>query len=439
MKLATFILDNMELILQEWESFAKTLFTAVPGRKILRDHAKKMLLVITEDLQQKQSKSEQTAKSKGEQQSEAETAAEEHGVARLEDGFSMNEIAAEFRALRASVTKLWGEAKKMIRPSDINDLIRFNEAIDQSLNESIDSYSFSKEQQTRHFNTMLSSSPDLSYIIDADGVFLYVNKAMSELYQIPVHDMVGNVIYDLAKNLMSEEKAHIQSVLDTGEPCRGEHIFQSPSGRKYFFEYIYTPVLDENGKIEAIAGNSRDITERKITEAKIVQLANYDALTGLPNRRLFSERLEQAIKQVRREDNAFALLSLDLDKFKNVNDRLGHEAGDLLLLQIGERITACVRETDTVARMGGDEFTVILTNIKNNEEINIVTKKILSELTKPFQIKQQPVSISGSIGITLCPQDGLEQGVLMGNADRAMYVAKNSGGNKASLYRKEFN
>lgn len=440
MNLSTFILDNMEAILQEWESFAKTLFKALQSKKTLRDHAKKMLLVIALDLQQEQSKLEQIAKSKGQQQlpdDTHETAAEEHGVARWEEGFSINEIASEYRALRASVTKLWGNAKKMIHPSDINDLIRFNEAIDQSLNESIVSYSLSKEQQTRHFNTMLSSSPDLSYIIDTDGVFLYVNKATSDLYKIPIRDMVGKVIYDLTKNLKPEEQARIQSVLDTGEPCRGDRIFQGPSGRNYIFEYIYTPVFDENGKIEAIAVNSRDITERKIDEEKIYQLANSDALTGLPNRRLFSDRLEQAIKQGRREDKVFALLSLDLDKFKKVNDRLGHEAGDLLLQQVGERIRACVRDIDTAARMGGDEFTVILTNINNAEQTKMVTEKILTELAKPFQIKQQRVDISGSIGITLCPQDGVEPGALMGNADRAMYAAKKLGGNQFSLYTPE--
>ena len=436
MNLSAFLIENIELVLQEWENFAKTIFKATQSKKTLRDNAKQMLLTIVLDMQQAQSKSEQTKKSKGQQLQDdtRETAAGEHGIARMEEGFSINEIAAEYRALRASVTKLWGDAKKMIHASDINDLVRFNEAIDQSLNESIASYALSKEQQTRHFNTMLSSSPDLSYIIDTEGIILYVNKAMSDLYQKPAHEMVGKVIYDLAKYVTPKERIRIQAVLDTGESCRGDREFQAPSGRDYFFEYIYTPVFDENGKVEAIAGNSRDITERKIAEAEIWKTANYDVLTGLPNRRLFRDRLDQAIKSAKREDKSFVLLSIDLDRFKKINDKLGHGTGDLLLQKAGDRIKACLRDLDTVARMGGDEFTVILPNVSDAEQTKIVTEKILTQLTKPFQIKNQRIDISGSIGIALFPQDGVEPETLLGNADRAMYVAKKLGRNRFSFH-----
>ena len=436
MKLSTFLLENIELVLQEWENFAKTIFKSKQSKKTLRDHAKKMLLTIVLDLQHTQSRSEQTAKSKGQEAkvSARETAAEEHGIARLEEGFSINEIAAEYRALRASVTKLWGDEKKTMHASDIYDLMRFNEAIDQSLNESIASYALTKEQQARHFNSMLSSSPDLNYIMDTNGVLLYVNKAMSDLYQKPAHDMLGKALYDLTRHVTPTQRNRIQAVLDTGEPCRGDREFHAPSGRKYLFEYIYTPVFDDNGIIEAIAGNSRDITERKHAEADIWKSANYDLLTGLPNRRLFSDRLTEAMKSAMREDKSFALLSLDLDRFKTINDTLGHGAGDLLLQKAGSRIKACLRDMDTVARMGGDEFTVIIPNISNTEQIKIVTEKILTELAKPYQIKHQCVDITGSIGIALFPQDGVKLETLLGNADRAMYIAKKSGGNRFSFH-----
>ena len=306
--------------------------------------------------------------------------------------------------------------------------------IDQSLNESIVSYSLSKEQKVHHLTTMLSAAPDLSYIIDLGGVLLYVNEAMSNLYQKPVDEMVGRVIYDLDNHVASEVQARIQSVIDIGESCKGDRVFYSPSGKEYFFEYIYTPIFDEHGTIEAIAGNSRDITERKLAEAQILQIANYDVLTSLPNRRLFSDRLAQAIKQAMREDKRFALFSLDLDRFKKVNDKLGHGAGDLLLKQAGERIKACVRDMDTVARMGGDEFTIILTNVGHAEQVKIVADKMLNELSKPFQIKNELVDISASIGITLCPQDGMEPEALLGQADQALYDAKNSGRNQYKMY-----
>ena len=436
MKLSTFIKTNIELVITEWENFAKTIFIDIRTKKILRDHAKQILLAIAQDLEQSQSKLEQTAKSKGLQEHDhtKETAAEEHGFARMQEGFSITELAAEYRALRASVTKLWGNEKKTMLVSDITDLIRFNEAIDQSLNESIESYSLSKEKQARHFDTMLSSSPDLSFVIDSKGIFLYVNTAMSSLYQKPADEMVGKFIYDLEQHLAPEEQTRIQLVLDTGKPCRGDMVFKNPSGREYFFEYIYTPIFDENGKVEAIAGNSRDITERKIAEAKIWHSANYDILTGLPNRRLFRDRLDQSIKHTKRTKEPFALLFIDLDRFKNVNDELGHDAGDLLLKQAGDRIKDCVRETDTVARMGGDEFTVLLTQVGNAEHVKIVTEKILCELKPPFQINQQLVNISGSIGIAICPQDGVESDTLLGNADRAMYVAKKLGRTQISVH-----
>ena len=273
-----------------------------------------------------------------------------------------------------------------------------------------------------------------SYIIDLDGVLLYVNEAMSNLYQNPADEMVGRVIYDIENYIEPEEQAQIQAVIDTGELRQGDKVFYSPSGKEYFFEYIYTPIFDEQGTIEAIAGNSRNITERKLAEDQLWQVANYDAVTSLPNRRLFSDRLDQATKEAMREDKPFALLSLDLDWFKTVNDKLGHGAGDILLKQAGERIKACVRDMDTVARMGGDEFTIILTNVGHAEQVKIVADKILNELSKPFQIKNEFVDISGSIGITLCPQDGIEHEALLGQADQALYDAKNSGRNQYKMY-----
>ena len=260
---------------------------------------------------------------------------------------------------------------------------------------------------------------------------------MSDLYQKPAYDMVGKILYDLAKDLKREERDHIQSVLDTGTSCRGDRIYQAPSGKKYFFEYIYTPIFDENGKIEAIAGNSRDITERKFAEEKIAQLANTDALTGLPNRRLFSDRLKEAIKQVKRENKIFALLSIDLDKFKKINDKLGHEAGDILLQQVGKQIIACLRKVDTVARMGGDEFSVILSNVNNTEQTRMITDKILTELTKPFQVNHHRINISASIGVAFCPQNGIKAGNLLSHADKAMYVAKKTGRNQCVFYSNE--
>lgn len=431
MTLSTFILANIEPILQEWENYAETIFseTQPQNKKMLRDHAKNMLKGIATDIELTQSKSERVEKSMGSAQSEI-TAADEHGIARMEEGLNIREMISEFRALRASVTKLWGESVKKINASDVYDLIRFNEAIDQAISESISSYSKVKEQQTRLFEAMLSSSPDLSYIMDLDGKFLYINQAMTQLIQKTIPGILGKFFYDFGVSSQEELHAQIQSIIKTGLPCRGEMTFKTPSNKDIFYEYIFSPVLDEHGKLDAIAGISRDITDRKVADDKIWKSANYDLLTGIPNRRLFNDRLKEAIKDVGREKE-FALLYIDLDGFKKINDSFGHEVGDLLLKQTAERINASVRETDIIARMGGDEFTIILKDI-NIEKVKQVAEKILAELKRPFEIDQHIINISGSIGITLC-QSKVDAALLIGNADRAMYAAKEAGRNRWSL------
>lgn len=439
MRLSSFVIDNLELILDEWENFAKTLFVKTQSRVTLRDHAKEMLMAIVLDLQQSQSKTEQTAKSKGLLKSQGTligSAAKEHGLAPLGEGFSINDIVSEYRALRASVIKLWGNASKTIDSSNIVDLVRFNEAIDQSVNKSVASYSLYKEKQTRLFETALSSSPDLTCIFDTEGVFLYVNPAMCELFQKSDKEIIGHVFYEFEMYAEIEERQRIQSVLKTKLPNRRDRAYVAPSGKTYFFDSIYTPVFDDNRKIEAIASTSRNITDRKMAEEEIWHTANYDVLTGLPNRRLFLDRLTQEIKHAKREKTFFSLLFIDLVQFKEVNDKLGHDAGDLLLKLTGDRLRACIREIDTLARMGGDEFTIILTNTGNVDQIKMVLNKMQSNIAKPFMIKGKHVNITSSIGVTICPQDGDEPDILLGNADRAMYVAKHAGGNQFTFHNR---
>lgn len=436
MNLAQFIIDNMELILQEWEDFARTIYPIAQNTstKSLRDHAQKILLVIVADLEQMQSKSMQSAKSKGliEKFDAKDTAADRHGALRMKEGFSMNEMVSEFRALRASVTKLWTSTLKELKAEDIDDLIRFNEAIDQALTESVFSYTSTKEQQTRLFEAMLSSSHDLSYILDLEGKFIYVNKAMLNLYHKPPQEILGRAIYNYAMPTAAEVYAHIQSIINTGEPRRGEVACQDSSGRKYFFEYTFAPVYDHKGKIEAIAGTSQEITERKMAELELLQNANYDTLTGIANRRLLLNRLEQIIKDSSQTKEIFAVVILDLDGFKQVNDQFGHEAGDLILKQTAQRIRTTVRELDTVARLGGDEFTLILNDVHDIEQAKVIAGRLLIELAKPFQIEQ--IQLSASIGIALSSPQEMDPNIILRNADRAMYFAKKAGGNQLSLY-----
>lgn len=191
---------------------------------------------------------------------------------------------------------------------------------------------------------------------------------------------------------------------------------------------------DAEGRPSRLVGTSSDVSERKQTELERLEHANSDALTGLPNRRLFRDRLTREVKQSQRSGLPFALFFVDLDRFKEVNDLLGHDSGDILLRAAAERICQCVRETDTVARLGGDEFTVILSQVTDIESVALVAGKILDELARPFRIRKEIVHISGSIGMTLCPQDGLEPEDLVRNADQAMYVSKKAGRNRYSFF-----
>lgn len=175
-------------------------------------------------------------------------------------------------------------------------------------------------------------------------------------------------------------------------------------------------------------------TERKRTESLIWRQANFDALTGLPNRSRFREQLKQDIARCKRDKSILAILFIDLDRFKEVNDTLGHDKGDILLVEAARRICACVRETDTVGRQGGDEFTVILSKLSNLDPVGPIAQKIIDALCAPFQLGQEQAFISASIGITIHPDDGIEIDDLLKHADQALYVAKDSGRNRYGYF-----
>ena len=437
MRLSRFILQNLEPILIEWEKFAATLVPASQKRDqvLLRDHLKLMLETISVDLARPESAHHRAEKSKG-NHAKKQTAATTHGEQRLEVGFSLIAAIAEYRALRASVTRLWQDAHiaKPVSKAANEDIIRFNEAIDQAVSESVDSYSAERDKQNRVFETILSSSPDLSFTFDLKGRFAYANKALTQLLGLPIDKIVGTNFFDLHFSAAAELQGQIKQVIATKEPFRGDISYTAPGREVEFYDFIFAPVLTKRGKVEAVAGTARNITQRKSSENRNWQKANYDLLTGLPNRRLFGDRLNQSVKHTGRTGAPIALLFIDLDHFKEANDSFGHEAGDILLRLVADRIRSCVRETDTVARLGGDEFTVILQDLIDNQHVEIVAEKILKELATPFQINNNTLHISATIGVTLCPQDANSAEQLIKNADQAMYVAKNAGRNRFNYF-----
>jgi diguanylate cyclase (GGDEF)-like protein/PAS domain S-box-containing protein len=434
MRLAEFIRAHTEHILRIWEFDAKHILPAERlSRDELRDHIEEILLGITVTL-------EQSPNGRGRlpdfcpYNPESSHSARVHGSERHDLGADIVHVAAEFRALRRTVIELWVQFNGDIDKDGMQELIWFDNEIDLALAQSIENYARRKQKQGRRFETMLSSLPDPCYVLNPDGTFLYANTAMAELCQLPAEEIVGRSFLEMPLPSRYNGENKLGDVIRFREQRKSEVKLESPSGKIRYFECLYAPILDEHGELEAVSGIAHDVTQRKESEARIWRHANYDLLTGLPNRRLFMDRLNQHAAHSDRTGDPFALLFIDLDHFKLINDTRGHEAGDTLLKVIAERISACVRQTDTVARIGGDEFTVLLLDTGDRELIEAIADNILSELKRPFQLDEEQVTISGSIGITLFPGDAGTAQQLLSDADQAMYLAKHSGRNRVCYF-----
>ena len=257
----------------------------------------------------------------------------------------------------------------------------------------------------------------------------FANKAFAEFNGIAVESILGKHL----REVIGEEgypgiEGHVARVL-RGHPVTYQRTRKLPNGEPRYIEVKLLPHIGDQAKVLGFFAVTTDITEHKLAEERIRRVAHHDSLTGVPNRMLFKDRLDQAISFAKRDSRQFALLYLDLDKFKPVNDSLGHTAGDELLQSAAARIRHQVRESDTVARVGGDEFTVILPDITRREEAETVAKKIVAALAAPFQLgsQKQSVGIGASIGIALYPADARDADALVRAADAAMYSAKQVG------------
>ncbi|WP_158284482.1 EAL domain-containing protein [Azospirillum sp. TSO35-2] len=216
-----------------------------------------------------------------------------------------------------------------------------------------------------------------------------------------------------------------------------EYAVTRADGGLLHLQEVGEPFHDTNGLVLGLITAIQDITARLMAEETIRHQASYDALTGLPNRTLFYDRLRQAIRRATRAQNGMALLFVDLNRFKWVNDTLGHQAGDVLLREAAQRMASCIRESETIARIGGDEFTVILSEVTSRAEAETVARRILDSVKEPFLIAGQTLHISASIGITVAPEQGTEIQQLVKNADVAMYQAKRQGAGTWTFYAPE--
>ena len=265
---------------------------------------------------------------------------------------------------------------------------------------------------------------------------LYWNKAAETIFGYTKEDVLGKnggqlIVPESARDTVALVWQQLLS-RQGGERSSNENI--TKDGRTIFCEWYNTALVDHDGKVVGVTSLVNDVTEQKLTEEMIWKQANFDALTGLPNRNMFYDRLKQEVLKSNRANLPLALLLVDLDEFKEVNDTLGHDVGDLLLQEAGRRIKACVRDSDTVARLGGDEFTIILPELHQESQIDKVAQKIIDSLTQEFHLRDEVVHISGSIGITLYPSDSGDIDTLLTLADQAMYEAKKHGKNCYSYF-----
>lgn len=431
MKLNSYIQQHCDEIIEYWEQDMKRfrLHSGLP-RQQLRNHIESLLLAIDKDMQE----SEKLDESRPYRGTQTAAVADIHGLQREEIGAEVVHLSREFHSLRHLVLSLWKSRSRQPQQGDIDDVLIFNELMDSALTQSIESYARAVRHQSRLYKTMLSSLPNPCFILDLEGCFVYANPMMAELCNLDLREMKGKKFSQTRLPAHYNGHEQLEEVIQDRTHRRGEVEIQIPSGETRCFEYLFVPVMNEDGEPEAVAGIAHDVTERKDSEAEIWHHANYDQLTDIPNRRLFQDRLQQHAAHSARTGSPLALFFIDLDHFKVINDELGHESGDQLLREVAERIQQCLRHSDTVARIGGDEFTVILLDTDDPALIRHIASNILTELDRPFSLDHREVTISASIGITLLPHDASSAEQLLRNADQAMYLAKIDGRNRLCFF-----
>lgn len=272
-----------------------------------------------------------------------------------------------------------------------------------------------------------------------------MNNAVEKVTGYPASDFINNDVRSFSSIIHPDDNRKVStSILDAVSNQHRwtiEYRLITSTGETKWVAETGVGIFCKNGDLEYLDGFIQDITERKkmelalrASEQQIRDMAFTDSVTGLANRNLFTDRLDQLILSCGRYQSVFALLFIDLDKFKEVNDTYGHLVGDKLLSMAGERISSSFRQSDVVARFGGDEFLVIVKNTADVENIELIAEKLLAKIAQPYFINNLALSVTASIGITTCPLSGRNSAQLIQHADKAMYRAKIGGKNRFSIY-----
>jgi diguanylate cyclase (GGDEF)-like protein/PAS domain S-box-containing protein len=275
----------------------------------------------------------------------------------------------------------------------------------------------------------LEAAANAVFIADREGRIVWVNDAFCRLSGYGRDEAIGRTPGLLKSGKQSSDfYRELWETILAGRTWQGELVERRRDGSLWTASQVVTPLLDEAGQVTHFVAIQHDVTASTREREEIQRLAFHDALTGLPNRISFLELLDRAIARAGAEGQLFALLYLDLDRFKPVNDALGHAAGDQLLIAVAERLRAAVRKTDTVARLGGDEFAVLLTDVEHPEvAAAALAGKLVDRIGQPYMLNRQRIQIGASVGIGVYPRDGATADALLSHADAAMYAAKAQG------------
>lgn len=291
------------------------------------------------------------------------------------------------------------------------------------------------QRSQEKYRIIAENTSDIISMVDERGDFLYLSPSHRMLWE---HEVPNEQIQNLFGWLEEDDREimdyAIRYVYSTGKGYMAECRIRTERGTPIWTETKLNPILDEAGNVSAVLLVTRDITDRKLSEETIHHLAYHDALTDLPNRRMYIQHVTKEIMQAKRFQSNMAVLFLDMDRFKDINDSFGHDVGDLLLIETARRLQACVEQGDIVARLGGDEFTILLRQIKEQPQAEMVAQRIMAELQKPFDLNGHLMSISCSIGIALFPQDGDQAEDLLKRADTALYSVKSQGRNGYAFF-----
>jgi diguanylate cyclase (GGDEF)-like protein/PAS domain S-box-containing protein len=291
------------------------------------------------------------------------------------------------------------------------------------------------ERRLRQSAKVFDCAAEAIVITDTQGIILDVNTAFTEILGYPREEVIGRNPRMWKSDFHDDAFYEVmwRSIRETGE-WRGEIINRNKDGSITPALSTISTVRSESGEPISHIAIYTDVSQMKKSQQHMAHLAHHDPLTNLPNRVLFYERLEHCLERAARREGQVAVIFLDLDHFKNVNDSLGHSFGDKLLIQVAAALTAAVRGEDTVARIGGDEFTILIEEMRDKANLSSVVKKVLRAFDREFRLGESSVRVTPSLGVSLSPEDGEDAETLMHNADAAMYRAKAKGRNTYQFY-----